>query len=278
MQILFWILAILSIPVSLFISIVCWAGQGLGLAGTGIGEIVFVLGIPAVVVSIVCMVLGIIKLRKGNAKKAVVLALAGVVYSCAILAGYFIDDAVHTVRFDKEIAERNEQIYGEDWDAAPAIEGIPELYQEVLNKFYVAVRDKWPADQLIDLPAVKMTDYYGDAPLDNIGFVLMDVNSDGIKELLIGTAAPVEEGGTAILCLYSDPENPFVNLHGMEGETYYLHPGGGNTYVAEIGGEDAAWLLGAEEGTNLVDILYQEGAMDPAGRLTLEMIPFSQYK
>ena len=286
MKLLFWILAVLSIPVGLFISIVCWMSLGLGLASTVIGEIICVLGIPAVIVSVVCAVLGIIKLRKGNVKNAVVWALVAVIYSGIILAGYFIDDAVHTVLMDKDIANRNEQMYGENWDAAPAIEGIPELYQEVLNKFYAAVRDEWPADKLMDLSAMEMASYYGDASLDNIGFILMDVNGDGADELMIGTTAPVEEGGTAIFCMYSDPENPFVNLRGEEEKIYHLHPGEGGTCVAEIGGTyvaengstDGVWLLGIEEGSNLVDITYQEVAMDPAGRLTLEMIPFSKYK
>ena len=50
------------------------------------------------------------------------------------------------------------------------------------------------------------------------------------------------------------------------------------TIMSEIHGRDAAWLLGTVEGESIVDITYQEGAMDPSGRLTLEMIPFSQYK
>ena len=216
MKILFWILAILSLPVGLFMSVISSFSHGLDLAGTGIGLVVCLAGMLSVVVSVVCVVLGIIRLRKGNVKKAVLFAAAGVAYSAIILAGMFIDEAVHTVRFEKEIAERNNQLYGEGWDAAPAIEGIPALYQEELNKLYVAVRDQWPADELVDRAVMRMADYYGDAPLDNIGFMLMDVNGDGFDELMIGTAAPVAEGGTAIFCMYSDPENPFQNLSGVE--------------------------------------------------------------
>ena len=278
MKMLFWILAILSIPAGLLMSVTCWLSEGLGLVGTGLGLVVVYAGMISVIVSIVCMVLGLKQLRKGDAKKAVAFALVGVIYSGVILAGIYIDDVMHTKQLEKEIAERNEEKYGEGWDEAPAIEGIPELYQEVLNKFYVAVRDQWPEDQLIDLAALSMAEYYGDASLDNVGFALMDVNSDGVDELVIGSTAPVEEGGTLIFCMYSDPENPFVNLSGVEGKSYYLHFSEENTYVAEIKDADAAWLLGAEEGSNMVDITYQEGALDPAGRLVLEMIPFAQYK
>ena len=68
----------------------------------------------AKVISIVCMVLGVKKLRKGDVKKAVVLALVGLVYSGIILAGMFVDDAVDTKHLEQDIAERNEQLYGED--------------------------------------------------------------------------------------------------------------------------------------------------------------------
>ena len=279
MKILFWILAILSIPVGLFMSITGYFSHGLDLYSTKIGLVFCILGMFSVVVSILCAVLGIISLRKGHVRKAVLLALAGVVYSVIVLAGILIDEAVDSILLDRDIAVRNEQLYGEDWDSAPAIDGIPEQYQEVLNKFYAVVRDEWPADQLRDLAAITMARHYGNASLDNIGFILMDVNGDGIDELMIGTAAPVEEGGTAIFCMYSDPENPFVNLNSIEGEIYYLHPGETDgTYMAEIGGTDRAWMLGTLEGEAIVDINSQECILDPADRLTLDMIPFSQYK
>ena len=43
-------------------------------------------------------------------------------------------------------------------------------------------------------------------------------------------------------------------------------------------GEDAAWELLPATPEDGFDFDYVEGALDPAGRLTLELIPFSQYK
>jgi hypothetical protein len=40
------------------------------------------------------------------------------------------------------------------WDAAPAIEGIPQSYQTVLNKYYAIVRDTWPGEELAGIGAV----------------------------------------------------------------------------------------------------------------------------
>ena len=279
MKVLFWLLAIVSIPVGWFMTAVSLLGGGLGLYGTGLGQVLYVAGVISVLVSIACMVLGILRLRKGQPKKAVIFALAGILYSALVLGGVYVDDALHSVRMDRDIAARNEQLYGENWDAPPAIDGIPKLYQTELNKFYAVVRDRWSSEQLADLSAMAMAEYYGEVSLDSIGFVLMDVNGDGSEELLIGTAAPVAEGGTAFFCMYSDPENPFTNLPSLEGEVYFLHAGETEgTYLTEIAGQTAAWQLAAEEGDVHVNIQYREVTLDPADRLTLELIPFSQYK
>ena len=279
MKILFWILAILSVAVGLFVSIVCYMSLGLGLTGTGIGEVVCIVGMLAAVICIICTVLGIKRLRKGDAKKAVVFAVAGLVYCGIIIGGIFLDDAVDTLLLKKSIAERNAQLYGENWDAPPAIEGIPERYQEVLNKYYAVIRDQWPAERLMDLGAVSMAEYYGDAPLDNIGFVLMDLNGDKVDELVIGAVAQAEQQGNEIFCIYSDPQNPSYVINGVEGKLYYLHSGEADgTYEAEIVGHHSAWIIETAERENTFDFNLKEGAMDPDGRMTLDLIPFSRYK
>ena len=279
MKILFWILAILSIAVGLFVSVVCYMSHGLGLTGTGIGEVVCIVGMLAAVICMICTVLGSKKLRKGDAKRAVVFAVAGLVYCGIIIGGIFLDDAVDTLLLKKSIAERNAQLYGENWDAPPAIEGIPERYQEVLNKYYAVIRDQWPAERLMDLGAVSMAEYYGDAPLDNIGFVLMDLNGDKVDELVIGAVAQAEQQGNEIFCIYSDPQNPSYVINGVEGKLYYLHSGEADgTYEAEIVGHHSAWVIETAERENTFDFNLKEGVMNPAGRMTLDLIPFSRYK
>ena len=179
----------------------------------------------------------------------------------------------------RDIAKRNEQMYGEGWDAAPAIEGIPEMYQEMLNKFYAVVRDRWPADDLMDLGAVAMADYYGDTSLDHIGFALMDLNGDSVDELVIGRVAQADQQENEIFCIFSDPENPYYSISSVEGQVYYLHSGEADgTYEAEIIGHDSAWVIMPAESENIFEFTYREGAMDPAGRLTVDLIPFSRYK
>ena len=278
-KILFWILAIAMLPVGWFLSFTCYMAHGLHLSSTIIGEVACIAGILSLGVCIVGAVLGIIKLCKGNAKKALGCALIGVIYCGIIFAGIALDEAVSGMLLERDIANRNEQMYGEGWDAPSAIEGIPELYQQVLNEYYAIVRDRWPADRLMDIGAVSMAGYYGDEPMDNIGFVLMDLNGDACDELVIGATGTGAGEGTAIFCIYTDTENPFYAINSVEGQTYYLHSGETEgTYLAEIAGADAAWVIEPVERANAFDMNYLEGAMDSAGRMALELIPLSQYK
>ena len=41
---------------------------------------------------------------------------------------------------------------------------------------------------------------------------------------------------------------------------------------------NASWSLIQGTADNLIDFNYVEGALDPMNRLTLEMIPFADYK
>lgn len=279
MKLLFWILSVISILGGLFLSFFCYLVEGLGLNGTEIGVFVSKLGLAAAVVSVVCVMQGIVRLRKGNVKKALVHAMIALGYCTAIVTGYFIDEAVHTLRVEQSIANRNKQMYGENWNAAPIMGGIPEQYQEVLNKYYAVVRDRWSADQLIDLGAVSMADYYGDESLDSIGFKLMDLNGDSVDELVIGAVASAEHQPNAIFCIYTNPENPHYSINSVEGDVYYLRSGDGDgIYELEIAGTNAAWVIKTASSVNTFDFNHREGSMNPAERMTLELIPFSQYK
>ena len=280
MKFLFWILAIVSIPVGAYMSVVGYFAEGLGLSSTVIGQVVNYLAMLSLLVSLVCAVLGIIKLCKGKVKNAVFFAVAGVAYSVIILGGIFLDEAVGSILLERDVAERNEQMYGESWDAAPSIEGIPEGYQVILNEYYAVVRDRWPAEQLMDLGAVGMAEYYGEVSLDNIGFVLMDLNGDRVDELVIGAvAAQAERQGNEIFCIYTDPENPFYAINSVAGNVYYLHAGASDDmYEAEIIGLDSSWVIEPAKSENTFDINFREGAMDPAERLTIALTPFFQYK
>lgn len=69
-------------------------------------DIAILLVSAGLVVSFVCMVLGMIMLHKGKVKKAVVFALVGTVYSSIVIVGVFIDDAVDTRLLEKDMRMR----------------------------------------------------------------------------------------------------------------------------------------------------------------------------
>ena len=60
MKVLFWVFAVLSVVAGLFISFVVRVSQGLGLIGTGFGNIVCYAGLAAVGVGIFGVILGVI--------------------------------------------------------------------------------------------------------------------------------------------------------------------------------------------------------------------------
>ena len=277
MKVLFWVCSGLSIVVGLMIGLLSWVAVGLGLIYTPAGEVVCEVGKFAGVAGIIGALVGFFVLCKGREKLALLFALLGLFYSGGILAGMVMDDLWASTTRDREFDRYMEEIYGEGWDSPPAIDGISELYQILLNQFYVAVREEWPAEKLMELGACSMSGYYGDAPLDNIGFVFMDLNGDAIQELVIGTASPAEE--TVIFCIYANDKCPNYAIDSVEGQTYCLHDGEGEgTYEVEIIGCDYAWVIGPVIPGGLFDATERAGAMDPAGRLTLGMIPFSWYK
>ena len=96
---------------------------------------------------------------------------------------------------------------------------------------------------------------------------------------MIGTVAQTDQQANTIFCIYSDPKNPHYFINAVEGDVYYLHSNEAEgTYEVEIAGEDSAWVIVPARSENTFDFNLREGAVDPAGRMSLALTPFSQYK
>lgn len=128
MKVLFWFVSVLSIAVGLVFSFIAFMVRDMGLAATAFGEIMCIAGMLSWVVAIVGMVVGRISLRKGKKMLAILFALLGVIYGGIFFGGLAIDDIADTNRHESQAADRNEQLYGENWNETPAIEGLPEQY------------------------------------------------------------------------------------------------------------------------------------------------------
>ena len=99
MKILFWLLAILSLPVGWFLSYTSYLMNGLRLPGTIIGEIACIAGIPALLVSILC------SLSTSN-RKTEKERFSSVLFRFAPFFDAFINDALKQAQIRENCAGR----------------------------------------------------------------------------------------------------------------------------------------------------------------------------
>lgn len=81
-----------------------------------------------------------------------------------------------------------EEIPPEEAPLEETPEEIPAAYREILDRYYLAVSEQWNAGQLNEeeLNILCRYCYEGEA-LENIGYLVRDLDGDGTQELLIGT-------------------------------------------------------------------------------------------
>lgn len=152
-------------------------------------------------------------------------------------------------------------------DATAAYAGVFETYTTLLS-------EGWGGEELMahDLPLLIMY-CVGDAPFDNIGYLLLDVDGDGTQELLIGTLASDEFYAPIVFEMYTlNPEgSPVRVFSSQERARYYLCDD--NTFLFE-GANSAADSVSCSY--SYADGTLTEIADTVAQLQTLSYIPFSQ--
>lgn len=291
MKNLYWLLCVLLVPVYLFISFFFNLTAVLGGYGGSLkpfNDFIMIGGGLTSIVGIAGIVVGcFIFVKKKNTKRAVICAFIGLLYGMVFFGGMFVLEQVHTIQFAAQIEEKNKELYGENWNTQGQIDALPELYEVILNQYYVIVKDAWDTESIKRTlySAYTMPEYYGTNGLENIGFTLMDLNGDHYDELLIGQVSDDPNEATLILMVYADETNPFELFSGVEGEIYYLHFGQEGRYHVEIAGEtfhgtvaSGYWALTqGGDGELLPSIQYCEKPLDSANRLPIELTPFAEY-
>ena len=147
-------------------------------------------------------------------------------------------------------------------------------YAAVFGTYNQLLAEGWGGEELMahDLPLLIMY-CVGDAPFDNIGYLLLDVDGDGTQELLIGTLASDEFYAPIVFEMYTlSPEGSPVRVFtSQERARYYLCED--NTFLFE----------GANSAADSVSCSYSYAAgtlteIPNTGALpqTLSYIPFSQ--
>ena len=70
---------------------------------------------------------------------------------------------------------------------APTVD-LKDPYMPVLQRYYLALLEQWPFDQLLDNDLSEMcTAHYEGNALATVGYLLKDMNNDGAPELLVGS-------------------------------------------------------------------------------------------
>ena len=69
----------------------------------------------------------------------------------------------------------------------PSSYSIDVVYTQQIERYYTAVSQQWDQYVYWDHEMSPMVAYYYDGtPLDNVGFTFLDLDSDGVRELIIG--------------------------------------------------------------------------------------------
>ena len=158
--------------------------------------------------------------------------------------------------------------------AAPSEADPIAAYADVFATYTTLLTEGWGGEELMahDLPLLIMY-CVGDAPFDNIGYLLLDVDGDGTQELLIGTLASDEFYAPIVFEMYTlNPEGSVVRVFSsQERARYYLCDD--NSFLFE----------GANSAADSVRCFYSYAAgtlteIPDAGAQpqTLSYIPFSQ--
>ena len=159
-------------------------------------------------------------------------------------------------------------------DTAPTDADTIADYAAVFGTYNQLLAEGWGGEELMahDLPLLIMY-CVGDAPFDNIGYLLLDVDGDGTQELLTGTLISDEFYAPIVFEMYTlTPEGSPVRVFtSQERARYYLC-------------EDNSFLFeGANSAADSVSCSYSYAAgtlteIPSTGALpqTLSYIPFSQ--
>ena len=109
--------------------------------------------------------------------------------------------------------------------SAPSEADPIAAYADVFATYTTLLSEGWGGEELMahDLPLLIMY-CVGDAPFDNIGYLLLDVDGDGTQELLTGTLISDEFYAPIVFEMYTlTPEGSVVRVFSsQERARYYL--------------------------------------------------------
>lgn len=154
---------------------------------------------------------------------------------------------------------------------------VEEAYAVVIGEYYTAIEQQWDSAALMENDLNYMiAGCYGEDPLENIGYAITDIDSDGTPELLIGALAEDDFYGSMIFALYTLDHNGIHQLvfDSSERNRYYF---AGEKRFANLGAgafdERFETTVKFEDG-ELIDMTY---TTDPANYVQMELTPFTSW-
>lgn len=150
-----------------------------------------------------------------------------------------------------------------------------EAYAELLNQYASALNEKWSGGTLIEGDmSLLLADCYGAAPLENIGYTLLDLDGDGIKEFIVAATAGITDEfyGKLVFDVYTlnASGSPVKALSSTERDRYFYAGENKFANLGSNGAGDAIETTFKLEGEKLVDMAYATAASD---YIQLELLP-----
>ena len=152
-------------------------------------------------------------------------------------------------------------------------------YLEILTTYARALSEKWDGSSLMESNIdTLLMDCYGDAPLENVGYAVIDLDGDGIEELVLGTTERLTDEfyGKLLLALYTrDGEGTMHTVfQSMARDRYYYAGENKFANLGSSGADDSVDITVQYAGGTLADTGF---VTDPADYVQMELIPMSQW-
>ncbi len=178
-------------------------------------------------------------------------------------------------KYEDEMPETYEKLYKGAGDIVKTLDPIVEgdfewgagcdgedLYSDILKKHVTAMEEKWDSDRLekegMSPEYNSVTVAYGSDALEKVGYAYMDLNLDGVDELMIGEIAEGDLKGTIYDIYTIVDREPAHVVSGSARDRYYALEGGMicNEYS---GGADLSGWQDYDIEPNTVNLLPQLG-------------------
>ena len=150
------------------------------------------------------------------------------------------------------------------------------LYEEIVEKYVSAIQNGDDRQSMRDNDLNDLAADVGDAPLDTVGWLIDDLDGNGVPELVIGTISDNDFLGKLILDLYTLDDTEMPKLLFRSGERDRLYSVGDRIFanVGSNGANDSVNKAFILEGGNLNPA---EGSIDPKEYKQYDLTPLSQW-